>query len=65
MILYSTTVTDEKNDKSKALIKTKINEYLNRAEILKEHVVSGGEKRGKSAIGVNGGGGATGANGKK
>jgi vacuolar protein-sorting-associated protein 4 len=52
----------EKNDKSKQLIKSKIREYLNRAETLKEHLVT--EKRGKSAVGVNGGGGATGPTGK-
>ncbi|KAF8972522.1 AAA-domain-containing protein [Flammula alnicola] len=52
----------EKNEKSKQLIKSKINEYLGRAETLKEHLMT--EKRGKSAIGVNGSGGATGPTGK-
>lgn len=56
-------VPDEKNDKSKDLIKSKINEYLGRAEILKEHLTT--ERRGRNAIGVNGGGGATGAVGKQ
>ncbi|KJA21948.1 hypothetical protein HYPSUDRAFT_186857 [Hypholoma sublateritium FD-334 SS-4] len=52
----------ERNEKSKQLIKAKINEYLGRAETLKEHLMS--EKRGKSAVGVNGGGGASGPTGK-
>ena len=56
------TCTDEKNDKSKDLIKSKINEYLGRAEILKEHLTT--ERRGRNAVGINGGGGATGATGK-
>ncbi|KAJ7075012.1 AAA-domain-containing protein [Mycena belliarum] len=46
----------EKNDKSRALIRAKINEYLARAETLKEHIVNG-EKNKKSAV-VNGSGGA-------
>jgi len=53
---------DEKNEKSKQLIKSKISEYLGRAEMLKEHLTN--DKRGKSAVGVNGGGGATGPTGK-
>jgi len=53
---------DERNEKSKLLIKSKIVEYLGRAETLKEHLTT--EKRGKSAIGVNGSGGATGPTGK-
>ncbi|KAF9482350.1 AAA-domain-containing protein [Pholiota conissans] len=52
----------EKNDKSKQLIKSKIIEYLGRAEMLKDHLMT--DKRGKSAIGVNGSGGATGPTGK-
>ena len=54
--------SDEKNEKSKDLIKSKINEYLGRAEILKEHLAT--ERRGRSAIGVNGGDGATGPTGQ-
>lgn len=54
--------SDERNEKSKQLIKSKINEYLGRAETLKEHLMT--DKRGKRAIGVNGGGGATGPTGK-
>jgi vacuolar protein-sorting-associated protein 4 len=45
---------DEKNDKSKLLIRTKINEYLARAETLKSHSASAGEKRARSAIGADG-----------
>ncbi|KAF5382825.1 hypothetical protein D9757_007342 [Collybiopsis confluens] len=55
----------EKNEKSKALIRVKISEYLSRAEILKEHVASHNEKRGKSAVGVNGGTTGIGPNGKQ
>ncbi|KIK66000.1 hypothetical protein GYMLUDRAFT_218784 [Collybiopsis luxurians FD-317 M1] len=55
----------EKNEKSKLLIRTKINEYLSRAETLKEHVNSQNEKRGKSAVGVNGGTTGIGPNGKQ
>lgn len=58
---YSSHLADERNEKSKQLIKAKINEYLGRAETLKEHLMS--EKRGKSAVGVNGGGGASGPTG--
>ncbi|PPR03184.1 hypothetical protein CVT24_012745 [Panaeolus cyanescens] len=52
----------EKNEKSKQLIKSKIVEYLDRAEVLKTHLVA--DKRGKNAVGVSGAGGATGATGK-
>ncbi|CAK5279769.1 unnamed protein product [Mycena citricolor] len=51
----------EKNEKSRALIREKINEYLKRAETLKEHIVNG-EKNKKSAL-TNGGGSGNG--GKK
>jgi hypothetical protein len=60
--LRELTCSDEKNEKSKDLIKSKINEYLGRAEILKEHL--GTERRGRNAIGVNGGDGATGPTGQ-
>ncbi|KAF8878426.1 P-loop containing nucleoside triphosphate hydrolase protein [Infundibulicybe gibba] len=43
----------EKNDKSKLLIRSKINEYLARAETLKEHLTSAGSKR-KNAVAANG-----------
>ena len=57
--------TDEKNDKSKQLIRSKINEYLTRAETLKQHLVAG-EKSKKSAVGANGMvNGGSGAAGKK
>jgi vacuolar protein-sorting-associated protein 4 len=56
-------VEDEKNEKSKQLIKFKITEYLDRAETLKRHLAS--EEKGKNAIGVNGNGGATGPTGKQ
>jgi len=52
----------EKNDKSKELIKSKINEYLGRAEILKEHLST--ERRGRNVIGANGADGATGPTGQ-
>jgi len=60
---YRLFVEDEKNEKSKQLIKSKITEYLNRAETLKRHLAS--EEKGRSAIGVNGSGGATGPTGKQ
>ena len=56
------TCPDEKNEKSKDLIKSKIHEYLGRAEILKEHLTT--ERRGRNAIGVNGGDGAAGPTGQ-
>ncbi|KAG7450913.1 AAA-domain-containing protein [Guyanagaster necrorhizus] len=55
----------EKNEKSKQLIKTKIHEYLARAETLKQHLVSQNESRSRSAVGVNGAGGGIGGAGKK
>ena len=54
----------EKNEKSKELIKSKFNEYLSRAETLKEHLAEK-ESRGRSAIGANGAGGSAGPSGKK
>jgi vacuolar protein-sorting-associated protein 4 len=45
---------DEKNDRSKALIRTKIEEYLNRAEMLKQHIQAQETKSQKKAIGANG-----------
>ncbi|KAJ6614903.1 AAA-domain-containing protein [Mycena sp. CBHHK59/15] len=47
----------EKNEKSRSLIRAKINEYLARAETLKEHLVNG-EKNKKAAV-ANGAGGGT------
>ncbi|KAF5356273.1 hypothetical protein D9756_004362 [Leucocoprinus leucothites] len=46
----------EKNDKSKLLIRTKVNEYLTRAETLKTHLTNSPTTKAKSAIGVNGNG---------
>jgi len=46
---------DEKNEKSKVLIRTKINEYLQRAEVLKEHIRTKGQKKpAANAVGSNG-----------
>ncbi|KAI0312883.1 AAA-domain-containing protein [Amylostereum chailletii] len=44
----------EKNEKSKQLIKSKVVEYIGRAEMLKEHLSHTGEKRARSAIGAHG-----------
>jgi len=55
----------EKNERSKQLIRTKTEEYLNRAEKLKEHLASLEEKRGRAAVGLNGTGGGIGGNGRK
>jgi vacuolar protein-sorting-associated protein 4 len=57
---------DEKNERSKTLIKAKIGEYLGRAEQLKEHLSQTGEKRARRAIGANGmANGGPGGEGKK
>ena len=45
---------DEKNDRSKVLIRTKINEYLTRAEELKNHIQDTEEKRSRKAVSANG-----------
>ena len=45
---------DEKNDKLRILIKSKVTEYLDRAEKLKVHLAKVDDKRAKSAIGANG-----------
>jgi hypothetical protein len=44
---------DEKNEKAKQLIRTKIEEYLARAEMLKEHIQTK-EKRPKKVVGADG-----------
>ncbi|ORY90829.1 vacuolar protein sorting-associated protein 4 [Leucosporidium creatinivorum] len=55
----------EKNPKLRDLIRTKVEEYLDRAEKLKDHIQSTEDKRQKQAVGTNGkatgggGGGAT------
>ena len=46
---------DEKNERSKALIRTKIEEYLARAEMLKQHIQAADSKT-KRAVGANGAG---------
>jgi len=57
---------DEKNERSKALIRAKIGEYLGRAEQLKEHLSQASEKRARRAIGANGiANGGPGGEGKK
>jgi vacuolar protein-sorting-associated protein 4 len=56
LISYLTHSQDEKNEKSKILIKTKISEYLKRAETLKDHIKA--EKEAKKPVGVSGNGGA-------
>ena len=62
-ILY---VSGEKNDKAKQLIRGKIEEYIARAETLKEHLSNAEDKRAKKAIGANGmANGGTGGKGMK
>ena len=55
---------DEKNERSKKLIKAKFNEYLERAEILKGHLQNKDDKRAKKAVGVNGMNGGSAGGGK-
>ncbi|KAF8341721.1 P-loop containing nucleoside triphosphate hydrolase protein [Amanita rubescens] len=55
----------EKNDKSKQLIRLKTEEYLNRAEKLKEHLSSSEEKRGRAAVGMDGSDASVGGGGRK
>ncbi|KAG9310340.1 P-loop containing nucleoside triphosphate hydrolase protein [Chiua virens] len=43
----------EKNEKSKVLIRAKIEEYLTRAETLKKHIQSQEEKRSRKAVSAN------------
>jgi vacuolar protein-sorting-associated protein 4 len=62
----TTKCIDEKNERSKALIRAKIGEYLGRAEQLKEHLSQVNEKRARRAIGANGmANGGPGGEGKK
>lgn len=44
----------EKNPRLKDLIRSKMDEYLDRAEKLKEHMASLDDKRAKQAVGANG-----------
>ncbi|KZS90331.1 AAA-domain-containing protein [Sistotremastrum niveocremeum HHB9708] len=55
----------EKNDRLKTLIRKKIDEYLDRAEKLKEHLEKAEEKRGRAAVGANGKESGVGGGGKK
>ena len=53
-MLEAHSVVGEKNEKSKELIRSKVKEYMTRAETLKDHVIAGEEKRAKKAVGANG-----------
>ena len=55
----------EKNEKLKELIRSKFTEYLDRAEMLKQHLSGAKDDKGKAAIGANGSEKGVGANGKK
>ncbi|KAI0809143.1 AAA-domain-containing protein [Irpex lacteus] len=57
----------EKNEKSKTLIRSKIEEYITRAETLKSHIQQAEDKQAKRAIGANGmsNGGSGGKGSKK
>ncbi|KIP01977.1 hypothetical protein PHLGIDRAFT_96457 [Phlebiopsis gigantea 11061_1 CR5-6] len=56
----------EKNEKSKQLIRTKIEEYIARAEMLKSHLQQAEDKAAKKAVGANGmANGGTGGKGSK
>ncbi|KAF8139713.1 P-loop containing nucleoside triphosphate hydrolase protein [Boletus edulis] len=54
----------EKNEKSKVLIRAKIEEYLTRAETLKKHIQSQDEKKSRRAVSANGSTSAVGGKGK-
>jgi vacuolar protein-sorting-associated protein 4 len=45
---------DEKNEKSKLLIREKIEEYLSRAETLKKHIQAQDEQRSRKVVSANG-----------
>ncbi|KAI0075911.1 AAA-domain-containing protein [Panus rudis PR-1116 ss-1] len=45
----------EKNTKSKELIRSKIEEYLKRAEVLKDHIQGAEQNKAKRAVGISGG----------
>ncbi|KAI0089921.1 AAA-domain-containing protein [Irpex rosettiformis] len=56
----------EKNDKSKVLIRSKIEEYITRAEVIKGFMQQTDDRQAKSAIGANGmANGGTGGRGTK
>ena len=65
MSLLVSSNADEKNPKSKVLIRSKIDEYMSRAEVLKEYTNDGEEKRARKAIGENGMNGGAAGGGKK
>ncbi|KAK0201141.1 P-loop containing nucleoside triphosphate hydrolase protein [Desarmillaria ectypa] len=54
----------EKNDKAKAIIRVKVDEYLSRAELLEKHLASQGEGQGGTSANIVGSGGV-GALGKR
>ena len=59
-------MSGEKNEKSKQLIRSKIEEYIARAETLKSHLQQAEDKTAKRAIGANGmANGGTGGKGSK
>jgi vacuolar protein-sorting-associated protein 4 len=49
---WLTCVSDEKNEKSKAIIRQKVMEYIQRAENLKDYLAS--QKNKKQAVAVGG-----------
>jgi len=54
LICSSSATSDEKNDKLKIIIRNKVDEYLGRAEKLKEYLTRSEETRSRSALGSNG-----------
>jgi vacuolar protein-sorting-associated protein 4 len=48
------TTSDEKNDKLKTIIRNKVDEYLGRAEKLKEYLARYEESRSRGVVGANG-----------
>ncbi|KAH7922405.1 AAA-domain-containing protein [Leucogyrophana mollusca] len=54
----------ERNEKSKLLIRTKVDEYLGRAETLKKHLQSTEEKKSRKAVGADGSVNGVGGKGK-
>jgi vacuolar protein-sorting-associated protein 4 len=55
LLVALSTIPDEKNDKIKVMIRGKIEEYLGRAETLKNHLTAADSKT-KKAVGANGAG---------
>ena len=60
-----TLTTDEKNEKSKVLIRAKIEEYLTRAETLKKHIQAQEENRSRKVVSANGSSSTVGGKGKE